>query len=448
MRWLSVMSLATLVRGNVDRQLSSHGRNSRDRETGAVAAIVVVLFGFGVLLGLGAIVLDTGSLLYERRQLQNGADAAALAAGKDCASSAACTPGVVTASVFTATTALTALAGANASADGATTIESICGNSVARQSIPGLSVTNVCAPGTGQLVDCPPVPSEFATAPYIEVRTKTLNANGTSILPPILAQTLVGGYVGETVRACSRAAWLPAGTPTGPVLPVAFTSCQWAQATGYQPGPNPAAQAPRYETPPSPGASPGYGSGFTPWPLLASAEVVLYTESPQHQPGSCNTWNSHVAPGTFGELAQTNCGATVTTDNWVQAANGNAAPCDLTNFDALRGHVVNVPIFDCYTPNRFDWTAPPVPAPTCNDTHPTSWYHISGYAAFYLTGFNFSGNASTGKSIFPLSNNYGSSPCSGSDRCIAGWFTTGTFSATPSAGGTPNFGTFELQFAG
>jgi Flp pilus assembly protein TadG len=38
-----------------------------------------------VLLGMGAIVVDFGQLYVERRELQNGADAAALAVAQDCA---------------------------------------------------------------------------------------------------------------------------------------------------------------------------------------------------------------------------------------------------------------------------------------------------------------------------------------------------------------------------
>ena len=38
-----------------------------------------------VLIGVGALVIDSGALYAERRQLQNGADAAALAVAQDCA---------------------------------------------------------------------------------------------------------------------------------------------------------------------------------------------------------------------------------------------------------------------------------------------------------------------------------------------------------------------------
>ena len=58
---------------------------SRSSERGAVATIVAMLLGFGVVLGFAAISIDVGSLMWERRQVQNGADATALALAKTCA---------------------------------------------------------------------------------------------------------------------------------------------------------------------------------------------------------------------------------------------------------------------------------------------------------------------------------------------------------------------------
>jgi hypothetical protein len=52
-------------------------------ERGAVAVFVAVCMT--VLLGMGALVLDVGQLYVERLEVQNGADAAALAIAEDCA---------------------------------------------------------------------------------------------------------------------------------------------------------------------------------------------------------------------------------------------------------------------------------------------------------------------------------------------------------------------------
>ena len=57
------------------------GRGAEER--GAVA--VITALSMAALLGMGAIVIDAGSLYFEQGQLQNGADAAALAIAQNCA---------------------------------------------------------------------------------------------------------------------------------------------------------------------------------------------------------------------------------------------------------------------------------------------------------------------------------------------------------------------------
>lgn len=52
-------------------------------ERGAIAVLVAITLT--VLMGVGALVLDVGALYVERRELQNGADAAALAIAESCA---------------------------------------------------------------------------------------------------------------------------------------------------------------------------------------------------------------------------------------------------------------------------------------------------------------------------------------------------------------------------
>ncbi len=59
-------------------------RIGRD-EGGAIAVLIAVLIGGGVLTGMGALVIDIGQLYVERAQLQNGAEAGAMAVAKSCA---------------------------------------------------------------------------------------------------------------------------------------------------------------------------------------------------------------------------------------------------------------------------------------------------------------------------------------------------------------------------
>jgi Flp pilus assembly protein TadG len=67
-------------------------------EDGSVAIIVGVLLV--VLVGIGALVIDVGNLYWERRQLQNAADAAALAAAADLTAGEDATTALATARTF------------------------------------------------------------------------------------------------------------------------------------------------------------------------------------------------------------------------------------------------------------------------------------------------------------------------------------------------------------
>src|SRR5690349_18918245 len=69
----------------VRRFLRGLERRKRDSEHGGVAAVVAVLTAGGVLLGMGALVIDIGRLYVEREQLQSGADAASLEVASNCA---------------------------------------------------------------------------------------------------------------------------------------------------------------------------------------------------------------------------------------------------------------------------------------------------------------------------------------------------------------------------
>ena len=78
-----VPSLGTKTpHGDRSHAMRSLTRN-HDDDRGAVLVWVALMLV--VLLGIGALVIDVGALYAERRQLQNGADAAALAVAADCA---------------------------------------------------------------------------------------------------------------------------------------------------------------------------------------------------------------------------------------------------------------------------------------------------------------------------------------------------------------------------
>ncbi|MBB1484594.1 Tad domain-containing protein [Tessaracoccus sp. MC1865] len=56
------------------------------------ATAVVVALVLVVLMGFGALAVDVGALWWDRKQLQNGADSAALALAQSCATAAGCEP--------------------------------------------------------------------------------------------------------------------------------------------------------------------------------------------------------------------------------------------------------------------------------------------------------------------------------------------------------------------
>jgi Flp pilus assembly protein TadG len=177
-------------------------------ERGAVAVLVALLIGGGVLLGMGALVIDVGQLYQERGELQNGADAATVGVAKTCALGA-CDPGVAV-----------SYADANAS--------ELTGNTAGVSLVCGSGTLGACPDSTGDMTDCPPPPSG---GNYVEVFTSTRTASGSTLLPPVFASTLLGNsdYQGTTVRACAQAEWGPPAAATTVALTI--PACEWDQAT-------------------------------------------------------------------------------------------------------------------------------------------------------------------------------------------------------------------------
>jgi Flp pilus assembly protein TadG len=191
------------------------GRN----DSGAIGVLVAVLLGGGVLMGLGAMVIDVGQLYQERAELQNGADAASLAVAKSCATGT-CTPSLA---------AQYANANASALTGGTEGVSQVCGS----------GTLGTCPAGTGAMTDCPSAPSSGLG--YVDVFTSTQTAGGATLLPAAFAQALLGNgsYTGTTVKACAQAAW---GGPTSAnTLAFAISACSWdsytTRGTNFAPSP-------------------------------------------------------------------------------------------------------------------------------------------------------------------------------------------------------------------
>ena len=169
------------------RRLSRTGRGDEN------GAVVVLMAAFTVVIvGVAALVIDVGALHDEKRQLQNGADAAALGLaqliGQTCATgSPACVATTLMAQAQE-------LANGNAK-DAATAVDSV-------------------APDYG--------------ARTVTVTTSTRDVGGNTILPYEFGQALTG-VKGKTVKAAATASW--AGLKRASVIPLTISECEFTTAT-------------------------------------------------------------------------------------------------------------------------------------------------------------------------------------------------------------------------
>jgi hypothetical protein len=434
-----------------------------------VSTVIGILLATGVVLGMAALSVDVGSMMFEKRQLQSGADAAALALAKSCGDSAA----ACTTTDPTTKQVLNDLNNANNFRDGAGGFNAgkyaapagglpgVCGRGIA--SLP------TCAAPTENSSDCPPLPDWLAAntaIPYVEVHTESKETNGDTILPTSLIRTLTGGNPGQAVRACSRAAW---GSPTGGpgLLPITISGCDWKAATGGNPGGGGGAYVP--DPVYNGGSTPDNGYGgtgqpgwpqapFTPPSYNVGQEVILVLQGTAATTPACpappgsGAWSGHALPGGFGNVKTTSdpCQADVKAFHWVQSDTGNNTSCDLSQYV---GKVVQLPVFDCTT-TAYPSAEPPIG--TCDTGNGTgAWYHLAGYASFYISGYDFnvvSGLPNKVKSVNPNFNQFPcpTGPAWAGARCMSGWFVSGelkeatSISAPPSGG----FGTYVVLPSG
>lgn len=145
------------------------------------------------LLGMGALVIDVGALWSERRQLQNGADAAALAVAQDCAKG----------SCGNYQSMAQQYADLNAS-DRTSDVLSVCGS-------------------PSPLVTCPPPPGAEHAVGFVKVTTGTRTTQGTDQIKYLMAPVLDSANVGRKVTASAAVAW---GSPGGTgIMPFVISKC-------------------------------------------------------------------------------------------------------------------------------------------------------------------------------------------------------------------------------
>lgn len=303
-------------------------------ERGAVA--VVAALSMTVMLGAAAMVVDFGAIQAEKRELQNGADAAALALAEECAANtAACT------STFVADQWLDA----NAS-DGDSRLVWLDVDKNAR-------TVSVRAGALEAATGRPSVPMQFAS---------------------------VFGMRRRDVKATSTAAWgYPKSIPHDehgnpwPSLPLTIDGCEYDSATD---------QGTVFGRPVVIVFHGGGGGGDVPAPCAANA-------------------SGQDRPGNFGWLDRTDdCQADIVTIGTVGGDNGNNPPKGCEGIFAGRiGDEIVFPVFRQASGNGAAAT-----------------YQITGFAAFHVTGYKLGGSGEWERPS-------GNPPCSGGDRCVAGYFT-------------------------
>lgn len=378
------------------RNVIRRALRARRDDRGAVGVLVGVLIASGVLFGMAAVVVDVGSIYAERAQLQNGADAGALAVAKGCAM------GSVDCSDSTESEGPAGrYANANAN-DEASAVDLVCGF---HDALP------LCPDSTGTKIDCPEAPPSGTN--YVDVHTSTISEDRSStLLPPAFAHTLAGNESpdGTSFGACARAAWGAPKSADGLALTISW--CEWDAATSG-------------------------GSDYAPPPPevpAASYEKVLYFHktASENPDGStpCNAEPSGAdIPGGFGWTVAED--GTCTTDFNFDEDSGS------TTYDAAPGNsVTDSP--ECVKALEAAWTNRTVLIMPVYDGTPTGGgkngqYTLHQPAGFVITGY-FLGGQVKKPSWLPGSPIYDQYPCGGSDRCISGYFTTAVTSGTIGSG--------------
>lgn len=380
-----------LIDHMIDRIIDRTRRGGDDR--GAVATLVAIVLGVGLLLGIGALVIDTGQLYVERAELQNGADAAALAVAQDCGDADGCAPD--------AQQVAERYAADNDASDGKADASLVCGRTAVGFLAPCPADD---AASSACLGDRPAAPGSF-----VEVRTTTRQDDDSTVLPPVFGRILLGDdYDGRGVLACARAAW--GGPKAASTLPLTISFCEWQYATRD-------------------------GVDFAPAPpaiVDGGYERVLSVKADGGNPIPCpSSPSGGDLPGGFGWLANSDCDIDVDVDGAFSAdpgVSGSSACEALLAAARSSGEPLLVPIFD-----------------VAEGTGRNGTYQMHGFAAFVVTGYDLSGfkaaSTLTGRKKCSTSG-------SSSAKCIFGYFTRDLVTTADTVLGGPDMGATIVQVIG
>jgi hypothetical protein len=174
------------------------------------------------------------------------------------------------------------------------------------------------------------------------------------------------GIDASQVRASATVAWGNPGAGTA-VLPITFSWCSFKAQTGG-----------------------GVPTSTTP-------AVIMFPKTADD--GACTGPSGNPIPGGFAYLDTDpgRCQTSSARGGQSASSTGNSvpSPCTSADFSAWLGQTVLLPLYD-----------------QAGSTGSNGWYHVYAYAAFKLTGYFLGGQYRTSPQ-----------PCTGNDRCVAGYFT-------------------------
>lgn len=330
--------------------ISARTSAKRDYQKGAATIMVAVLMV--ALLGFAALAVDVGAMYSEKAQLQNGADAAALAIAGDCA---------------------------NGSCGDSTATGSSFANWNANDGSSGATVT-------------------FPAATTVHVVTKARPAgSATDGFSLFFARVL--GIDSTQIPATAEAVW---GTPSkATTLPWTVSECVYKQYLS-----------------PSQLAQLQATGNFTGDPI--PTHILLRYDTNAPTVSGCAAQNGY-EPGGFGWLVtNTGCSANIDLALTVAGQPGNHFPNDpacATVLSHLLDEPALIPLFNSATGNGNN-----------------AVYSLVGFAAFKVTGYNFTGSGGVVDSLAPS--------CTGNCRGIQGYFLrfVSLQEGMTLSGGKPNYG--------